>query len=87
MSTQEHPQIIACVLSYLKPQKVAIILQNLPDDFQVEITRRIATLDTINPEILREIERILEKQLCSMSNDDYKNPAVLIALVEFLNQQ
>ena len=70
----EHPQTIACVLSYLKTKNSAYILKNLSDNIQSEVTRRIIEMDKISPEILREVERVLEKKLLSVSSEDYEAP-------------
>ena len=55
---QEHPQTIALILAYLEPAKASIILQNLPDEIQSEVARRIATMDRTSPDVLREVERV-----------------------------
>ncbi|MDR3146340.1 MAG: flagellar motor switch protein FliG, partial [Treponema sp.] len=60
---QEHPQTIALILAYLDPNKASVILQNLPNEVQSDVSRRIATMDRTSPEVLREVERVLEKKL------------------------
>ena len=82
---QEHPQTIAVILSYLEPNKAAAILQNLPYEVQSDVTRRIACMDRISPEILREVERVLEKKLATISNEDYMNVGGVESVVEILN--
>ena len=68
---QEHPQTIALILAYLEPAKASTILQNLPPEIQSDVARRIATMDRTTPEVLREVERVLEKKLSTVSNEDY----------------
>jgi flagellar motor switch protein FliG len=58
----EHPQIIAIVLSFLDADQAAEVLGQLPDAAQPEIVMRIATLDTVQPHALEELDQILEKQ-------------------------
>jgi flagellar motor switch protein FliG len=58
----EHPQIIAIVLSFLDADQAAEVLGQLPDAAQPEIIMRIATLDTVQPHALEELDQILEKQ-------------------------
>ena len=82
---QEHPQIIALILAYIDPDKAAILLQNLPTELQGEITRRIATIDRTSPEVLREIERVLEKKLATLSAEDYHTAGGIESAVEILN--
>jgi flagellar motor switch protein FliG len=81
----ELPQTIAVVLIYLKPDKAALILQNLPDEIAGDVLRRIATLGKVNPEILREIEQLLEKKLSSFSSDN-TTPDGIERVVEILNR-
>ncbi|NGP52531.1 flagellar motor switch protein FliG [Thioalkalivibrio sp. XN8] len=58
----EHPQIIAIVLSFLDPDQAAEVLRLLPEAVQPEIVMRVATLDTVQPDALDELDQILEKQ-------------------------
>lgn len=82
---QEHPQVIALVLSYLEPGKSALILENLPRELQGEMIQRIAAMGKTSPEILREIERVLEKKLSSLSGEDYCLAGGIENAVEILN--
>ena len=68
---QEHPQIIALILSHLEPEKVALILEKLSVEVQSEVTQRMATMDRTSPETCREIERVLEKKLSTLSSEGY----------------
>jgi len=82
---QEHPQTTACVLSYLEPNKASIILQNLSHDIQSDVARRIACLDRVTPENLREVERVIEKRLSSLSSEEYTAAGGVESIVEILN--
>jgi len=82
---QEHPQTIALILAYLEPNKASIILQNLQHDLQSDVARRIATMDRTSPEVLREVERVLEKKLSSLSSEDYTAAGGVESIVEILN--
>jgi len=79
---QEHPQVIALVLAHLEPNKASVILQNLPCDVQGDVFRRIATLDMVRPEVIREIERVLEKKLATLSSEGYSVPGGIESVVE-----
>jgi len=59
---QEHPQIVAIVLSYLEPDHAAEVLSLLPDKAQSDILMRVASLDGIQPTALQELDEILERQ-------------------------
>jgi flagellar motor switch protein FliG len=82
---QEHPQTIALILSYLEPNKAAVLLQNIPHEIQIEVARRIATLDRTAPYVIRDIERILEKKLSVVSSEDYVTAGGVESIVEILN--
>lgn len=82
---QEHPQTIALILAYLEPQKASIILASLPNEIQSDVAKRIATMDRTNPEILREVERVLEKKLSTLSSEDYAASGGVESIVEILN--
>jgi len=82
---QEHPQIIALVLSYMEPDKASVVLQNLPYMIQGEVSLRIATIDTVSPEIAREIERILEKKLFTRFNENHFASDGIEGIVKIIN--
>jgi flagellar motor switch protein FliG len=82
---QEHPQTIALILAYLEPQKASIILGSLPHDVQSDVAKRIATMDRTSPEVLREVERVLEKKLSTLSSEDYTAAGGVESIVEILN--
>ncbi|MCL2380711.1 MAG: flagellar motor switch protein FliG [Treponema sp.] len=82
---QEHPQTIALILAFLEPAKASIILQNLPNEVQSDVARRIATMDRTSPEVLREVERVLEKKLSTLSSEDYSAAGGVESIVEILN--
>lgn len=62
MIRYEHPQIQAIVVSYLDPDQAAEILANLDDKVRLDIMMRVASLETIQPQALQELNNILEKQ-------------------------
>jgi flagellar motor switch protein FliG len=82
---QEHPQTIALILAYLEPAKASVILGSLPHEIQSDVSKRIATMDRTSPEILREVERVLEKKLSTLSAEDYATSGGIGAIVEILN--
>ena len=82
---QEHPQIIALVLAHLEADKASDILQNLPCELQGDVSRRIAAMDRVSPEVTRKIEQVLEKKLSALSSDDYAAAGGVQSIVEILN--
>ncbi|QEK12279.1 flagellar motor switch protein FliG [Crassaminicella thermophila] len=81
----EHPQTIALILSYLSPQQSGQILSALPQNKQAEVAKRIATMDRTSPEIIKEIENILESKLSSMVTQDYTSAGGIQTIVDLLN--
>ena len=82
---QEHPQTIALILAYLEPAKASVILGALQHEVQSDVARRIATMDRTSPEVLREVERVLEKKLSTLSSEDYTAAGGVENIVEILN--
>lgn len=58
----EHPQIIATVLSHLEGEQAAEVLSMLPENTRSDIIMRVATLDSIPPQALMELDDIMEMQ-------------------------
>ncbi len=81
----EHPQTIALILSYLAPQQAALIMSALPPDRQVDVAKRVATMDRTSPDVIKEVERVLESKLSSLVNQDYTVIGGVDAVVEILN--
>ncbi|USK36233.1 flagellar motor switch protein FliG [Bacillus sp. F19] len=81
----EHPQTIALILSYLDPVQSGKILSGLPHEQQADIARRIAKMDRTSPEIINEVEQILERKLSSSVTQDYTQTGGVEAVVEVLN--
>ncbi|WP_129596922.1 flagellar motor switch protein FliG [Anaerophilus nitritogenes] len=81
----EHPQTIALILSYLGPQQAGQIVSALPQNKQAEVAKRIATMDRTTPEIIKEVEAVLESKLSSMVTQDYTSAGGIQAIVDLLN--
>ena len=81
----EHPQTIALILSYLKPAQAAGVLSALSQDKQADVARRIAQMDRTSPEVIKEVERVLEKKLSSLVTEDYTAAGGIQAIVDVLN--
>jgi flagellar motor switch protein FliG len=81
----EHPQTIALILAYLDPQKSALILSGLPHQIQADVAKRIAQMDRTSPDVLREVERVLERKLSTLASEDFTSAGGIDAIVEVLN--
>lgn len=80
----EHPQIIALIVSYLPANKAGEIFRNLPEEKQIDIARRIASMERTSPEMIREVERVLERKLSTVVGQDYTSAGGLDTLIEML---
>lgn len=81
----EHPQTIALILSYLEPAQAGVILSSLPQEVQADIAKRIAQMESTSPEVISEIESVLERKLSSTVTQDYTETGGVDAVVEVLN--
>jgi flagellar motor switch protein FliG len=81
----EHPQTIALILSYLQPSQSAQILASLAPEKQGEVTRRIAIMDRTSPEVVKEIEKVLETKFSGMLSQDFTTAGGIQSVVDILN--
>ncbi|WP_245979975.1 flagellar motor switch protein FliG [Peribacillus asahii] len=81
----EHPQTIALILSYLEATQAGQILSELPQEMQADVARRIALMDSTSPEIINEVEQILERKLSATVTQDYTQTGGVEAVVDVLN--
>ena len=81
----EHPQTIAMILSYLPPTQSAMILGALTPEKQADVAKRIAMMDRTSPDVIKEVERVLERKLSSLLNQDYTIVGGVDAIVDILN--
>ncbi|MBR3811135.1 MAG: flagellar motor switch protein FliG, partial [Agathobacter sp.] len=81
----EHPQTIALILSYLSPFQASMIISALPPERQADVAKRVAMMDRTSPDIIKEVEKILESKLANLVNQDYTIIGGVDAVVEILN--
>jgi flagellar motor switch protein FliG len=81
----EHPQTLALILSYLNPSQAAQVLSALPQEKQADVAQRIATMESTSPEIIKEVELVLERKLSSMVTQDYSATGGIQCIVDILN--
>lgn len=82
----EHPQTIALILAHLTPDHAATILGALPTDIQVDVATRIAILDRAAPDVVMEIERVLERRISSIFTQEFTAAGGVRSLAEVLNR-
>jgi flagellar motor switch protein FliG len=82
----EHPQTISLVLSYLQASQASQIISSLPQNVQTEVSRRIAQMDRTSPDIIKEVEGVLEQKLSSVVTNEYASAGGIDSIVNILNQ-
>ena len=82
----EHPQTIALILAYINPNQASQVLSSLAPDIQSEVAKRIAVMDRTSPEIIKEVESVLEKKLSSVAANEYASAGGVQSIVDVLNQ-
>ncbi|HHY40748.1 MAG TPA: flagellar motor switch protein FliG [Syntrophaceticus sp.] len=82
----EHPQTIALIMAYLDTEQASAVLSALPAELQVDVARRLALMESTSPEILREVENILEHKLSTVVTQDYTQAGGVETLIAILNR-
>ena len=81
----EHPQTIALILSYLPPSQSSLVISSLPPEKQADVAKRIAQMDRTSPDVIKQVEKVLERKLSSLVNQDYTIVGGVDAIVSILN--
>lgn len=81
----EHPQTVALVLSVLEPPQAAQVMAELPEATQVEVVMRMAELDKVSPEILVDVDRVLQDELLAVEGMEGQRLGGIEAVAELLN--
>lgn len=81
----EHPQTIALILSYLSSNQASAIISALSPEKQTDVAKRIAQMDRTSPDVIKEVEKVLEQKLASLVNQDYKIVGGVDSIVDILN--
>ena len=82
----EHPQTIALIVAHLDPGMGALILSALGPDVQSDVIMRIATMDRTAPEIVREVERVIERKMAAVFTGGFTFAGGVKAVAEILNR-
>lgn len=81
----EQAQTIALVLSYLDAKQSSLILSQLPSEKQAEVARRIALMESTSPDVIHQVEQILERKLTASGSQDYTATGGVEAIVRVLS--
>lgn len=82
----EHPQTISLILAHMPPQTAALVISALPQHVQAEVAMRIATMDRTPPEIVREVERVLERKMAAVFSQGFTFAGGVKDVAEILNR-
>lgn len=82
----ENPQLIALILAYIKPEISAKVLNAFPTDIQAQVAFKIADMSSTNPEIIAEIEKIVEGKFSSVVTQDFSKAGGVSTLASILNR-
>ncbi|ANE41927.1 MAG: flagellar motor switch protein FliG [Fervidobacterium pennivorans] len=81
----EHPQTIALVLSFLEPRIAAQVLGALPENLQIEVIKRISLLERASPDVVKEVEKLLEKKFAGVATQTLSAVGGLDTAAEIMN--
>lgn len=81
----EHPQTISLILAHLPSNTSAMVLSALPADTQAEVVTRIATMERTPPEVVREVERVLERKMAAVFTQGFTFAGGIKEVAEILN--
>jgi len=82
----EHPQTIALILAYLPPDKAAAIISGLPGELQADVAFRIAKMDSVSPEVLKEAEKVMERKFSAVVGADFSRAGGIDSIVAIINK-
>lgn len=81
----EHPQTISLILAHMPPATSAIVLSALSPDIQADVVTRIATMERTPPEVVREVERVLERKMAAIFTQGFTFAGGVKEVAEILN--
>jgi len=82
----EQPQTVALIVAFLTPEQAATILGGLSEEVRVEVIKRVARMDTISPDMIKEIQDALETQLMSSFSGEMSFAGGIQLVAEMLNR-
>ncbi len=82
---EEHPQTISLILAHLPAETAAVVLSALRQEIQTDVVSRIATMERTPPEVIREVERVLERKMASVFSQGFTFAGGVKEVAEILN--
>jgi len=81
----ENPQTIALILSYARADQAATIIAELPKEVRIEVVERIAKMDRTSPEIINQVEKVLERKFSAMVSTDFMEVGGINYIADVMN--
>jgi len=81
----EHPQTIAVIMAHLEPEQASQVMTHLPANLRADVVMRIATMESVTPEALHELEEAITMQLSGSTVMHSKNVGGIKTAAEILN--
>lgn len=81
----EHPQTIALILSYCTTEQASAVLSELPREIQIDVVERIATMDSTSPDVVKDIENLIERKMAMSGTGFYTEIGGTKYIAEVLN--
>jgi flagellar motor switch protein FliG len=81
----EHPQVVAIILSLLESEVAADVLIYLPSDIRPEVIQRVASLDTVQPSAMAELETIMKQQFSKSASAQSSSFGGIKAAAKIMN--
>lgn len=83
---REHPQTIALILANLEAETAALVLTNLDPERRVDVVQRLATMETTSPEVIKQVDQVLERRLASVFSQEMSVVGGTKSVAEILNR-
>jgi flagellar motor switch protein FliG len=81
----EHPQTITIILAHLGHEKASQVIHGLPESLQFEVVNRIAQLEMVPPDLIRDVDEVLEKELLALGRDSQRILGGVATVAQILN--
>ncbi|MCH7987687.1 MAG: flagellar motor switch protein FliG [Planctomycetes bacterium] len=82
---EEHTQTIALILSHVPPQLAADVIGGLSVEKQLDVIRRIASMEQTSPEVVKDVEASLESRMKTTFNQQMEKAGGVPAVAQILN--
>ena len=82
----EHPQVIALILSHLAPVQAGKILESMPVARQQEVIRRLAVMEPTNSQVVQQVEKALESRVAALAGSEIREADGMALVARLLNQ-